>query len=926
MEFRLLGEVQLLAGDLVLDIGTPRQQAVLAALAVDAGRPVPLETLVDRVWHEGPPAEARNVLYSHLSRIRRLLERAERATGVPAHLRRRAAGYVLEVDPAHVDLHRFTDLADRDGTARERADALTDALSLWRGPPLSGVRGKWAAELREIWRRRRLDAVVRWGALQLELGHPETVLAALPDLLAEHPLAEPLDALYLRALHARGRDAEALEHYAVLRRRLADELGADPGPELRALHTALLRGELPAPARASPLATPAQLPPDVFGFAGRDTELGRLDDLVASGARIVVVSGMAGVGKTSLVVHWAQRSRADFPGGQLYVNLRGFDPTGAPVSPAEAVRGFLDAFEVPVGRIPASADVRVGLLRSLLADRRVLVVLDNARDAEQVRPLLPGAPGCVVLVTSRDPLAGLVTAGARPLTVDLPAGDEAARLLAGRLGADRVAAEPAAAREIVELCARLPLALAVVAARAAAHPTFPLSALAHELREARGSLDEFAGADPATDPRAVFSWSYLRLSPPAARLFRLFGLHAGPDVSARAAASLAGLAPGAVRPLLSELAQARLVAEHAPARYTCHDLLRAYASEQTAALDPPADRADAVRRLLAHYTHTANAADHLLDPAREDPPGLTPLPPDVQPESAANQARALAWFDAERRTLLSALHQPPGHDAQVWELAWTMRRFLAHQGHWHDEIQALTLALAAAERLDDPSRQAYAHCYLGCTHVWLDDYGSARTRLHNALDLYGDAGDEVGQGYVHYYLAWMLERQGRNGEALAHAQAALALYEDAGHLPGQAKARNAIGWFHALLGDHPTAVEHCEKALALQMKLGDLVAIGQTWHSLGYVHGHLGDHDRAIACYQTALGFFRESGYRYGEAMALVALGDSHFASGTEDAARDAWGESFEILRDLDHSDADDVRVKLAKLEEREDHVPREPT
>jgi DNA-binding SARP family transcriptional activator/tetratricopeptide (TPR) repeat protein len=923
MEFRLFGEIQLLVGDQVLDVGPPRQQAVLAALAVDAGRPVAIETLVDRVWHEAPPAEVRNVLYSHLSRIRQLLRRAEAATGTAVRLHRRTAGYVLAVDPGDVDLHRFAGLVER-GTdqrhpAEERAESLTRALSLWRGPPLAGLQSEWATQVRDTWRRRRLDAAVRWAALHLDLDRADEVLAMLLDLVAEYPLAEPLESLLLRALHATGRDAEALDRYATFRQRLADELGTDPGPELRALHAAILRGELPVPDRQGPSAAPAQLPPDVFGFAGRDEELRRLDDIVAAGARIVAVSGTAGVGKTSLVVRWAHRVRDEFPGGQLYVNLRGFDPAEAPVSPTVVVREFLDALAVPVQRIPTTFEAQVGLYRSLLANRRVLVVLDNARDAEQARQLLPGSPTCLVLVTSRDALAGLVAAGAHPLTVDLLAAGEARQLLVGRLGADRVNAEPRAVSEIIGLCARLPLALAVVAARAATNPTFGLATLARELGDARNSLDEFAGTDPATDPRAVFSWSYLQLTEDAARLFRLVSLHPGPDVSTTAAASLAGLPPGRVRPLLAELTQARLVAEYSPGRYTCHDLLRAYASEQAAVLDPGADRRAATRRLLVHYVHSAYGADRLLDPRREELPALTPLPPGVTPEPVTDQRQALAWFNGEHRALLAAMRQDPEFDAEVWELGGTIRRFFVHQGHWHDEFAVARAALAAAQRLGDPVKQAYAHCYLGCTYVWAEKHEDANTQLDTALELYRDVGHEVGQAYVHYYLAWMLERQERNEEAFAHVEQALSLYRSANHLPGQAKALNAVGWFNGLFGNYSTAIHHCEKALALQMRIGDQVAAGQTWHSLGYSHDHLGDHARAIACYQAAIGLFRESGYRFGEAHVLTSLGDSYLASDDREAARDAWQQAVDILDRLDHPDADDTRAKLTRLNEKGD-------
>ena len=536
MEFRLLGEVQLRSGGRLLDVGTPRQQAVLAVLAVDAGRPVPTETLVDRVWSDAPPTEARNVLYSHMSRIRRLLK--DLGVGVSY----RKAGYVLDVDPDTVDVHRFGRLVDSAGRATDvdRAAILAEALGLWRGMPLAGITGEWADQVRNTWHRRRLDAAVRWAETEVTLSRPAPVIDRVPDLVAEYPLSEPLEAVLIRALHTAGRDAEALDRYAAVRQRLADELGTDPGPELRALHTTLLRGNQP-PTRDSPLATPAQLAPDVPGFVDREEHLRRLDGVAGSDYRVVTVSGTAGVGKTALVTHWAHQTTARFPDGQLYVNLRGFEPTGTPVTPPEAIRSMLDAFDVPAKRIPVGFDAQVGLYRSVLANRRVLVVLDNARDAEQVRPLLPGSAGSLVLVTSRNTLTGLVAAGAQPISLDLFESKVARDLLAVRIGAKRVATESVAVDGIVDACARLPLALAVVAARAATHPGFTLTALARELSDARGSLDEFSSEDPATDPRAVFSWSYLQLSDPAARLFRLLGLHPGPDISTRAAASLAGV-------------------------------------------------------------------------------------------------------------------------------------------------------------------------------------------------------------------------------------------------------------------------------------------------------------------------------------------------------------------------------------------------
>ncbi|GAB3151080.1 BTAD domain-containing putative transcriptional regulator [Amycolatopsis stemonae] len=920
MEVLLSGEVQIRVADQPLDAGTPRQQAILAALAVDAGRPVPVGTLIDRVWGDEPPGEARNVVYSHLSRIRRLLERVNELDGTTAGVVRKSAGYVLEIDPGSVDLHRFAQLVEAGNDLRaadaDRAVALDEALRAWRGVPLAGIPGDWAERVRTAWHRRRLDAAVRWGELELRLGRAGSVVAAMPELAAEYPLAEPLEALHMRALHAGGRDAEAVDRYAAVRQRLADALGTDPGPEQRALHGALLRGELPSTPDAPPPAAPAQLPPDTPGFAGRESALRRLGEIrgePSRAARIVVLSGTAGVGKTALAVHWAHAVAGEFPGGQLYVNLRGFDPTGSPMPPAEAVRGFLEALDVPGDRIPRALEAQVGLYRTLLANRRVLVVLDNARDAEQARPLLPGAPGSVVLVTSRDQLAGLVTAGAHPIAVDLLATAEARTLLRRRIGAARMAAEPAAADEIIGLCARLPLALAVVAARAAIHPGFDLASLAGQLRDARG-LDEFAAADPATDPRAVFSWSYLRLDPAAARLFRLFGLHPGPDVGTRAAASLAGLPAGRTRALLTELARAHLIAEHSPGRYTLHDLLRAYAAELAGEAESPAERTAAVHRMLGHYAHSAYHADGFIDPRLEVPPTLAPLPAGAEPERIVDARQALAWFEAEHRVLLRAVHTGAEYDARVWELAWSMQRFLAMRGQWHDESEVLTAALAAAHRLRDQRKQAFAHLHLGGTHVRFGRHTEAAADYEAALALSRASADVVGQAYAHRQFAWLLDRQGAVADALAHAEQALDLFRAAGHQAGQATALNAVGWFHTLLGEHDLAIEYCRQALDLQTALGDHLGATQSWHSIGHAHQQLGNHARAIVCYEKALDLVHRNGNPVIEARMLIDLANLRRDLGDVESARAGWQQASDLLAHLAHPEADEVRTRLAKV------------
>ncbi|HVQ96782.1 MAG TPA: tetratricopeptide repeat protein, partial [Mycobacteriales bacterium] len=689
------------------------------------------------------------------------------------------------------------------------------------------------------------------------------------------------------------------------------------------VHQALLHGRpLPAPPGGAdpvrPRIVPAQLPPDVAGFAGRADQLGQLDAMLAPAANptavvISAVSGMAGAGKTALAVHWAHRVAHRFPDGQLYVNLRGFDPGGQLMPPAEAVRGFLDALGVPADRIPTGLDAQVGLYRSLVAGRRMLVLLDNARDAAQVRPLLPGSGPPLTVVTSRDQLTPLVAAaGARPLLLDVLAAAEARELLAHRLGPARLAAEPAAVGEIVDRCARLPLALTVAASRAATNPTFPLAAIATELREARDRLDALAAGDHATDVRAVFSWSYAALAEPAARLFRLLGLHPGPDVSVPAAASLAGADPPAARRALAELVRASLLTERSPGRYAFHDLLRTYAAELTRAADPPGDRHAATGRLLDHYLHAGYAAERRIYPARDpvppDPPG-----PGVTPERPADHRAALDWLGTEHRVLLASigLASRDGFGAHVWRLAWALDTFLDRQGHWPELVDAWQPALRLADRL----ARAHAHRGLARAHTLLGEYPAAHRHHRAALDLSIQLGNRTAQAHSHINLAILWERQGDPEQALNHTQLALHCYRAAGHQRGQALALNGVGWCHSLLGEHRQALRYCGQALTRLQQVGDRSGEAGCWDSLGYAHHHLGRHTEAIACYRRALRLFRGVNSRHEEAATLVHLGDAEHAAGHPDRARTAWTQALRILTDLADPTTPTLQSKLNTLD-----------
>ena len=578
----------------------------------------------------------------------------------------------------------------------------------------------------------------------------------------------------------------------------------------------------PARAGGDPI-VPRQLPVSVRQFVGRERELAaltRLADQVDEAAPAVVISalgGTAGVGKTTLALHWAHQVARKFPDGQLYLNLRGFDPSGSPMPLAEAVRGMLDALGVPAKQTPTSVAAQAGLYRSLLAGKRMLVMLDNARDEEQVRPLLPGSPGCLVVATSRSHLAGLAVEGACALTLDVLTEAEARELLAHRLGAACLEQEPDAAGELIGLCARLPLALAIAAARISARPPAGLGSFAAELKDARRRLDALDAGDRLASVRAVFSWSLASLSAPAARMFGLLGVHPGPDITIPAAASLAGVRPVQAGQALAELTRAQLLTEPAAGRYAYHDLLRAYAAEQVAALDDADAPHAAIGRVLDHYLHTAHTAALLLSPSRT-PVLLAAARPEVTPEHLASHQQALDWFEAEHQVLLAAatLAADAGFDVHGWQLPWAMADFLDRRGHWDDCAALQRTALAAATRLGDTLGQAMAGRALGKACAWLTDYDQARGHLADSLGRYQQLGDRDGQARVHQSLNWVCERQTRYGDALGHAEQALALFQDIADQAGQAAALNAIGWCHVLLGDPQRARTFCQRALALQ--------------------------------------------------------------------------------------------------------------
>ena len=539
-------------------------------------------------------------------------------------------------------------------------------------------------------------------------------------------------------------------------------------------------------------------------------------------------------------------------------------------------------------------------------------LMPRAGPAVPAPALPPGSPGCAAIVTSRNQLAGLVaTEGACPLTLDLLSAADARDLLARRLGAARVTREPAAVAAIIAGCARLPLALTVAAARAATVPHFPLAAIATELREASRALDPFQSGDSATDVRSVFSWSYRALSPGTAGLFRLLGLHAGPDFSLAIAASLAAMAPERARDLLAELARAHLVAEHAPGRYAFHDLLRAYASEQALAHDSQQVRDAAVRRVLDCYLHTAYLAAVLIDPHME-PLALVPARPGVVIGAPATADAAMSWFMAEREGILAAvrLAAEVGLSSHAWQLAWSVSTFYLRRGAWEDNALAQQ-ALAAAIRAGEVSGEAHAVHGLVLGYARSGRFGDAVPYFERALGLFDSVSDQVSQARIHNSLTWIAEHEERLADALEHAARALTLYRAAGHRPGQAVILNDIGFCHARLGDFQPALAYCEQGLAAVREVGDRNGEAAALDSLGYIHDGLGDPERAVACYEQAIGIYQELADRFNEADTPVSLGDLRFRAGDTGAARRTWANALAIFGEIGHPGADEVRARL---------------
>jgi tetratricopeptide (TPR) repeat protein len=686
--------------------------------------------------------------------------------------------------------------------------------------------------------------------------------------------------------------------------------------------------ELPRAARIAP----AQLPADVDNFTGRAQELAELHHLravtakhsVAAGeestvAVISVVSGTAGVGKTALTLRWAHRVQGEYPDGQLYVNLRGYDPD-QPMSAGDALAGFLRALGLAGQEIPLEVEERAAAYRSLLNGRRLLVVLDNAATVEQVRPLLPGTASCLVLVTSRDSLTGLVARhGARRLDLDpLPPGDAVALLRA--LIGGRIDVEPEAAAALAEQCVRLPLALRVAAELAASRLGASLAELVTELGDEHRRLELLdAGGDPRTAVRGVFSWSYQHLPADAARMFRLIGLHPGSDLDPYAAAILADITLKRAQHLLDLLARGHLIQLTRSTRHGMHDLLHAYATYLAAEEDPEPERRAALTRLFDHYLCTAAAAVETLIPTSQDrpPPQTAPTP------SVADPTTARAWLDAERATLVTvtaytAAHGWPGHTTR---LATTLYCYLENGGHYLDALAILTHACHAARHTSDPSAEARTLTNLGLVYFWQARYQQAAEHHQQALALCREIGDRAGEADALTRLGLVYQQQGSYQQATEHHQQALALFREIGHRDGEANVLDDIGVAYWHQGRYGHALEHLEQALALFREIGHRVGEAHALGYLGLIHQRQGRYRQAVEHLEQALALFREMSHRIGEAHTLVVLGVVYQRQGRCGQADEHLDQALVLFREIgDRVGEADALAALGSAYQRQRH------
>jgi DNA-binding SARP family transcriptional activator/tetratricopeptide (TPR) repeat protein len=883
MEIGVLGAVEVWHGGERLPVGPPQQRCVLAVLALNAGQGVSVERLSEALWGEEQPADARGLVHGYISRLRKVLE----PTGL--RIGRRSPGYGLEVEPTQVDLHLFRRLvteARAESAPDLAALGLFKALALWRGEPLDGVSGSEVLDrVRAGLDQERLAVTEEWVEHELELGRHREVVGELTALCADHPYQEKLVGLLMLALHRCGRQAEALRRYEECRRLLADTLGVDPGDDLRTLYERILRSD-PALTRAEPpvvepvkpAKTPNSLPFDVPDFTGRAAEVARLLDAVADRGAVISVDGMAGVGKTALVVRVAHALAERCPDGRLFVDLHGFTPSREPVEPAAALGVLLRSIGLPPGEIPAELDDRIALWRTEMAGRKAVVVLDNAVDVAQVRPLIPGSPGCVVIVTSRKRLATLD--GALPVSLDVlpPAeAEELFRLVAGNVRAD----EGAEVAELVRLCGYLPLAVRVAGARLRHRPRWTVTDLVERLRTEQQRLSELVVDD--RDVAAAFALSYRHLDADQQRVFRLLSVQPGVDVDVHTAAAITGLRRPRAEDLLEDLLDHHLLEQRTRDRFQFHDLLR----EHALGLLGPADAtAEAGVRLLDYYLSATDRAADALQPGRRR---VAPKPAN-QPlslPSVGNRAAAMGWYAAEHQNLVAAtaFAVRNGYDRHVCELPRNIGNYLVIGHHIDDLVAIQEPAADAARRLGDPPAESIGLSHLALTYYMAGRYRLGERHTLRNLELARELGDRTGEGYALGILGLLYQRLGRYAEARDCNHEAITTRERSGDQRLVAICTANLGRIELALGDAAQAWELLDKALALTREIEERSEEASVLSGLGAAASRLGEHDQALRLLYEGLELAREVGNTDYTVRGTVKLADGHRRAGHLDRA-----------------------------------------
>jgi DNA-binding SARP family transcriptional activator len=919
MEFRALGPVELWSAGQQCDLGSARARAIVAMLLLTPRTIVPAETLIDRLWDTRPPPKARESLSAYVARLRASLRES---VGDTVQLVGRARGYVLDVDPEVIDVHQFrrlrrqADALAASGDYDHAATLLREADGLWRGPALAGIRGDWVGRMRDGLEEERRGAILERVECELELGRHADLVGELRQLLAQYPLDETFVAHQMTALYWSGRPGEALSLYRDTRRLLIDEQGAEPGPVLADLHQRILGRDpdlavRPAGQRPGRGTRPDTLPPETAEFVGRDAELALLTEEHGSTPRVAVIEGMPGVGKTALAIRAARLAAAQYPDGTLYLSLRSHDPGSPALDPAEALHRLLQMLSIPATQIPESIGERVALWRAQLSRRDAIVILDDATRPDQIRPLLPVAGRCLVLVTSRRRLSDF--GGARTVTLDvLPVGD--AVTLFRQIAGEEQARDSEKVTEAVELCGRLPLAIQLTAGRAARDPRSGLGGLIAELAQSPARLGGSGAAGP--DVIAAFDLSYGALEPDHQRLFRRLGTSPCAYVSLHAAAALDECTLAEAEKGLAALLDHHLLARAADGQFRFHDLIRGYAAVRAARDDTEAERRQAVSRLLDYYLHAADQADRVLHPCRH----RTPVPVSHRPGASpalGTPEDAAAWLESEWRNITQAAEHAGRHEwkRKCADLTHVLADFLAIGAYWDEAIAAHTTALQACRELGDPARIARACLELSSVSQQTGRHEATLPLAEEAGAIYRALGDRRGEAEALDQTGMAHQRATRSREALAYFHEARIRYRDAGDQVGAADtlSHSGIACWH--LRRYPEAMTHLRSALSAYRSVGDRRGEAKTLNNLGMIYQYCGYHRDALDVYQDSLMIFSEIGGAQNEAILYHNMGSIHHYKGSYEEALAACRRALAIYREIgDLPDEADVLNEIGAI------------